>query len=163
MSTSNQLANRFREVTLNGKWVANTNLQEQLSEVSLEEAVSQVGNLNTIASLSFHINYYIAGVLNILQGGDLEIRDKFSFDLPPLKSQEDWDDLRNTLFSNSEKFASQLEQISEEQLNEVFVDERYGDYRRNIEGIIEHCYYHLGQISLIRKMVRAGDSHSHKE
>jgi hypothetical protein len=38
-------------------------------------------------------------------------------------------------------------------LDQPFVDEKYGSYLRNIEGVIEHSYYHLGQISLIRKMI----------
>ena len=40
-----------------------------------------------------------------------------------------------------------------EKLENNFVDKKYGSYRRNIEGMIEHSYYHLGQISLIRKMI----------
>ena len=39
-----------------------------------------------------------------------------------------------------------------------FIDGKYGSYLRNIEGIIEHSYYHLGQISLIRKMIIQNDS-----
>jgi hypothetical protein len=37
--------------------------------------------------------------------------------------------------------------------DEPFVDEKYGTLLRNIEGVIEHSYYHLGQIALIRKMI----------
>ncbi|HBC04915.1 MAG TPA: DUF1572 domain-containing protein, partial [Aequorivita sp.] len=40
----------------------------------------------------------------------------------------------------------------DEKLNEIFADEKYGTYQRNIEGMIEHCYYHLGQISLLKKL-----------
>jgi hypothetical protein len=29
--------------------------------------------------------------------------------------------------------------------------EKYGNYYRNIHGIIEHIHYHLGQIVLIEK------------
>ena len=43
--------------------------------------------------------------------------------------------------------------MSAEKLEDVFFDEKYGTYLRNIEGMIEHCYYHLGQVSLIRKMI----------
>jgi len=43
--------------------------------------------------------------------------------------------------------------MTETQLEETFVDEKYGNYLRNIEGIIEHGYYHLGQISLLKKMI----------
>jgi len=53
------------------------------------------------------------------------------------------------------KLAELIEKMPEEQLNEDFVDEKYGDYLRNIEGMIEHSYYHLGQIALIRKIINA--------
>ena len=33
------------------------------------------------------------------------------------------------------------------------VDAHGYTYLRNIEGVIEHSYYHLGQISLIRKLI----------
>ncbi len=151
--SSIQLANRFREVILNGKWIANTNVQDQLRNVSLEQAVIEIDNLNTIAKLTFHLNYYISGVLNVFEGGDLEIRDKFSFDLPKMNSEQEWSDLTTNLFSNAEKFANHVEHMSEEKLNAEFVNTDYGDFRRNIEGMIEHSYYHLGQIVLLRKML----------
>ncbi|SFN64937.1 hypothetical protein SAMN05421594_3642 [Chryseobacterium oleae] len=153
MSSASQLAKRFREVLLDGVWIANTNFKDQLSDVTREQAVTKVGSLNTIAMLTFHIHYYIAGVLNVLEGGDLEIKDQFSFDLPPIESEEQWKDLLNRLWTDSEKFASLVEQIPDDKLDEVFVDEKYGTYRRNIEGMIEHSYYHLGQITLIKKML----------
>ncbi|RKN78520.1 DinB family protein [Ulvibacterium marinum] len=153
MKSSIQLANRFREVILNGKWIANTNVQDQLRNVTLEQAVTEIDNLNTIAKLTFHLNYYISGVLNVFEGGNLEIRDKFSFDLPKMNSEQEWSDLTTNLFSNAEKFANHVEHMSEEKLNAEFVNTDYGDFRRNIEGMIEHSYYHLGQIVLLRKML----------
>lgn len=153
MNSATPLATRFKEVILDGKWIANTNYKDQLSQVTWQQATTQVGSLNTLAALTYHITYYIAGVLNVFEGGGLEIRDKFSFELPPISSQEDWDRLTDSLYSNAKKFAIHLEGLSEEKLEEAFVEEKYGTYRRNIEGMIEHCYYHLGQISLIRKMI----------
>lgn len=153
MENSTQLANRFREVLLNGKWIANTNFKEQLSNVTWEQATRKVGSLNTIALLAFHINYYIKGVSDFFENGALEIRDKYSFDIQPIESQADWEKLQQSLFANAEKFARQVEQMSDEKLEETFVDVKYGNYRRNIEGTIEHSYYHLGQISLLKKMV----------
>jgi hypothetical protein len=153
MENSNSLTKRFREVLLEGKWIAHTNYKEQLSNLTWQQATKKIGTLNTIAALAFHINYYIAGVLNVLEGGSLEIRDKYSFDLPPIQSKEDWDKLISDMWINAEKFANQVERMADGQLDEIFVDENYGNYRRNIEGIIEHCYYHLGQISLIKKMI----------
>ena len=153
MENSTQLANRFRGVLLNGKWIANTNYKDQLSNVTWKQATTKIGSLNTIAALAYHINYYIAGLLKFFEDGTLEIRDKYSFDLPPIESKEDWENLLNKMWANAEKFANQVELMSDEQLEAIFVDEKYGNYRRNIEGVIEHSYYHLGQISLIRKMI----------
>ncbi len=153
MNKTTQLASRFREVMLNGRWVANTNLKEQLSQVSLQQAHVQVGKLNTIAALAFHINYYIEGINTFFEGGKLEIKDKYSFDLPSITSEAMWSAFTEQLCANAETFAAHVEKMPERQLEEVFVDKNYGDYQRNIEGMIEHGYYHLGQITLIRKLI----------
>ena len=153
MTRNVTIANRLREVFLNGKWIANTNFKEQVVSVSWEQAIQKVGNLNTIALLTFHINYYVAGLLNVFNGGKLEIRDKYSFDLPEIKLERDWNKLVNDFLSNAELFANQVEQMDETMLDQPFVDEKYGSYLRNIDGVIEHSYYHLGQIVLIKKLL----------
>lgn len=153
METPTQLASRFKDVILEGKWIANTNYKALLDGTSLSQATYQVASLNTLAKLAYHINYYIEGILNVFEGGDLEIRDKYSFDLPALPSQEDWDKMLLAMWSNAEQFAAHVEKMSEEKLASAFVDEKYGNYRRNIEGVIEHSYYHLGQVSIIKKMI----------
>lgn len=153
MSLSQQLAKRFREVILDGRWVANTNFQLLLADVSLAQANRKVGELNSITALTFHVNYYIAGVLQVFEGGELEIRDKYSFDMPEITTENDWIELKNQLFSNAESFAKEVSQLSDEQLKAGFVKPEYGDYLRNIEGMIEHCYYHMGQVSLLKKLI----------
>lgn len=158
MESAKELATRFREVTLNGKWIANTNFKDQLSPLTWVQATTRIGSLNTIAMLTFHIHYYIAGVLQVFEGGDLTIRDKYSFDLPEIRNEADWQRLCQKLFTDAEQFATHVERMSQEQLDSVFIDEKYGTFRRNIEGIIEHSYYHLGQVSLIRKMVEQGEA-----
>lgn len=147
------IANRLREVLLNGHWIANTNFKTQILSTSWEQAIQKVGNLNTIAALTFHINYYLEGLLNVFNGGKLEISDKYSFDLPPIRSEKDWEMLVSNFLSNSEQFIIKVEQLPESLLDEPFVDEKYGSYRRNIEAVIEHTYYHLGQVSLLKKMI----------
>jgi len=152
MTRNLSLANRVREVLLNGHWIANTNFKDQILSVSWEQATQKVDNLNTIALLTFHINYYLQGLLNVFKGGALEIRDKYSFDLPEIQSETDWNTLVNNFLNNSEQFANHVEQMADDMLDQPFVDLKYGTYLRNIEGVIEHSYYHLGQVSLIKKM-----------
>lgn len=157
MSLAIQNANRFRELLLDGNWVAGTNFKALLIGINKEQATTRIANLNTIAALTFHIHYYISGVLNVLEGGALTIRDKYSFDLPPITSEEDWQKLLATLWLDAERFGKLLEQMPEERLTEVFVDEKYGNYQRNIDGLIEHSYYHLGQLVLLQKLLLTTD------
>ena len=155
MESGTQLAKRFKEVILDGKWIANTNWKEVIDSITWQQATQKIGDLNTIALLTFHVNYYIAGVLNVFKGGDLEIRDKFSFEAPPIHSAADWEALKNELYLNADQFTTYVEKMSEAQLEAGFVKEEYGNYRRNIEGMIEHCYYHFGQVVLLRKLVNS--------
>ncbi|GGC95631.1 hypothetical protein GCM10011508_23540 [Flavobacterium lutivivi] len=151
MKNSEFIATRLKEVLLDGKWIANTNFKEQIESVTWQEAVQKVENLNTIALLTFHINYYLSGLLNVFRGGELKIRDKYSFDMPEIKSENEWKKLVSEFLSNSEKFIIEIEKLSDDDLQKPFVDVKYGTYLRNIEGVIEHSYYHLGQVSLIKK------------
>ncbi len=155
MKSTINIANRFREVILNGTWIANTNFKDQLSQTDWELATAKIGSLNTIAVLAQHIHYYIKGINNVFSGGTLDIRDQFSFEFAPIDSKQKWDDFLSTFWADAEAFASLVEQLPTEKLQQSFVDEKYGSYQRNIDAMIEHSYYHLGQIVLIRKMLTA--------
>jgi hypothetical protein len=153
MDRTKLIANRLNEVLLNGEWIANTNIKKQIEGLTWQQANLKIGNHNSIAELTFHINYYLGGVLNVLMGGDLEIQDKYSFDMEPITSEKDWQNLVLNYISNANKFIGKVEFLDDEILEKPFVKKEYGSYERNIEGLIEHSYYHLGQISLIKKLV----------
>lgn len=152
MKNSQHLADRFREVLLEGTFIANTNYKDQLENLPLEIAQKKMGDLNTISILAQHVHYYIKGVSAVFKGEDLKIRDAHSFDFPPMTSEMEWKAFLNKFFKDAEAFASLVEQLPENKLNDAFTNEKYGTYQRNIDGMIEHCYYHLGQIVLIKKL-----------
>jgi hypothetical protein len=154
MNSQTKLANRFREVILNGTWIANTNFKNELDHLDWKIATTRFQNLNTIAILAQHIHYYINGVKNVFLGGKLEISDKYSFDFPEINSQQEWKNFLIKFWNDSEEFAQLIEGFHEEKLNENFVDVKYGTYWRNIDAMIEHSYYHLGQIVLIKKIIQ---------
>lgn len=153
MNLTQSLADRLKEVFTEGKWVTGTNFKEQINDVNWKDAVKKIDDLNSIADLTFHVHYYIAGVIKVLEGGPLEIKDKFSFDAPPILSDSDWKNRVSLFCTDAEKFILLVETMPEEKLFEGFVDERYGNYYRNIDAMIEHTYYHLGQILLIKKLM----------
>lgn len=153
MESSKELAQRCRALFLNGTWIANTNYQDLLHDINWKQANQKISTLNTIGALTFHVNYYAAGILNVFEGGSLDIKDKFSFDAPEITSEEDWTRLKTELLKNVENLANHIENMEDTQLKSTFVDQKYGSYKRNIEGLIEHSYYHFGQLSLIKKLV----------
>lgn len=153
MNNQLKLANRFREVILNGTWIANTNFKNELSKINWKIAIKKSENLNSIAALAQHIHYYIKGIKNVFLGGRLEISDKYSFDFPEIQSEQEWLKFLAEFWKDSEELALLIETMEETKLNAYFVDEKYGSYYRNIDAMIEHSYYHLGQIVLINKIL----------
>lgn len=156
MNTTQQLAKHCRDVHFGGNWTF-VNLKDTLADITWQEAITQYQDSNTIATLLFHINYYVNPVARVLQGEPLNASDKFSFDCPTITSQEEWEHLVQKALNEAEQFAKEIEKLEESKLFEVFSEEKYGNYFRNLLGIIEHTHYHLGQIALIKKMIRHKD------
>ena len=152
MNLNAQIAKHFKDVHFGGNWTS-VNLKQTLEDVDWKQATTKVYSFNTIAVLVYHINYYVSAVTKVLQGEPLDAHDKYSFDLPPIQSQEDWEKLLNKMWTEAENFSNLVEQLPENKLGEVFSDEKYGNYYRNLQGIIEHTHYHLGQIVLIKKLL----------
>ena len=156
MNLTGQIAKNLREVFFGGNWTS-SNLKDNLADVTWQQATAQVYSFNTIAALTYHMNYYVSAVLNVLQGKPLDAKDKYSFDLPLIQSQEDWEKLLNKTWTDAETFASLIEQLPETKLWETFTDKKYGNYYRNLHGVIEHIHYHLGQIVLLKKILLKAD------
>ena len=153
MNNSQQLAERLKEVILDGTWIANTNFKDQLEHLDFKTATTKIQSLNTISILAQHVHYYINGINQVFKGGKLTIKDKCSFDFPIIVSQAAWQNFLIKFWTDTENLLNLIEQLPENKLDQVFVDQKYGTYKRNIEGLIEHSYYHLGQIAIIKKML----------
>jgi len=157
MNLATQIAKHLRDVHFGGNWTA-VNLKDSLAGVDWQQATTKVHSFNTIAVLVYHMNYYIGVVMKVLQGEPLNASDKYSFDLPPIQSQEDWEKLLDKTWTEAENFALLVEQLPESRLWEDFSENKYGNYYRNLHGIIEHVHYHLGQIVLIKKLLPQADN-----
>lgn len=153
MSLAKQSAKHFRDIHSGGNWTCSS-LKEVLEDISWKEATTEIYSLNTIATLSYHINYYVDRVLKVLEGGELNAKDDLSFEVPPIQSESDWEEMKKKILNDGNKFAELVEQMDDAVFYDFFIEEKYGNYFRNIHGIIEHSHYHLGQISLIKKIIR---------
>ena len=152
VNLTKQIAEHIRQVHFGGNWTS-VNLKETLADVDWQQATKKIYSFNTIATLVYHTNYYVSAVLKVLQGEALNAKDADSFYHPSIQSQEDWERLLDKTWADANYFAILIEALPEDKLGEVFTDEKYGNYYRNIHGIIEHLHYHLGQIVLIKKLL----------
>jgi hypothetical protein len=156
MTVSQLIAKHFRDVHFGGNWTF-VNLQDTLKDVSWEQAIEKVNSFNTIATLHYHINYYVTAITGVLEGGPLDAKDAYSFSHPPISSAADWDNQVEKAKQAANKLADLIEAIPESRLQETFADEKYGNYYRNLHGLIEHTHYHLGQIVLIKKLLNGSE------
>src|SRR5829696_7900185 len=125
MDLTAQIAKQLRAVYFGGNWTS-VNLKEVLADVTWQQATTKVYSFNTIAILVYHMHYYVSAVMKVLQGEALNARDKYSFDLPPIQSQEAWESLLNETWTDAENFARLIEQLPESGLWENLADEKYG-------------------------------------
>jgi hypothetical protein len=154
MNLTAQIAKHIRDVYFGDNWTS-VNLKETLADVTWQQATTKVYSFNTIATLVFHTNYYITAVSKVLQGEPLNAKDTLSFEHSPIASEAGWEQLLNKTWADVENFATLIEQLPESKLEEDFTNKQYGNYYRNLHGIIEHVHYHLGQIVLIKKILQA--------
>jgi DinB family protein len=152
MHVTAQIAKHLRDVHFGGNWTASS-LKQHLSDVTWQEATTEIPSFNTILALVYHMNYYVVAVIKVLRGGPLDAHDKYSFDHPPISSQQDWQNLLDKIWADAETLAGLIEQVPDAKLGEDFLDGKYGTWYRNLAGVIEHIHYHLGQIVLIRRML----------
>jgi hypothetical protein len=155
MSLIPHMAKQFRDLHFGGNWT-DVDLKHALSDLTVVEVLTKPHGLSSIAALTYHIHYYVQAVLPVLDGGELNASDRFSFLHPEIGTPTDWRLFLEKTWEAAEAFAASLERLPENKLWEPFGDGKYGDYYRNILGVIEHAHYHLGQIVLIKKMIRSG-------
>ncbi|MEY3051650.1 MAG: hypothetical protein RLY31_1435 [Bacteroidota bacterium] len=153
MSVAKQLALHLEKLHFGGSYTG-PSLTELLADIDWQQAVRKEGDVHSIAELLYHIHYYVAIVLRVMQGGPLEGSDRYSYDLPPIADARDWEALKEVVWRDARTFAAVLSGWTDEQLSAPFDDGKYGDFLRNILTILEHSQYHTGQISLLRKKWR---------
>ena len=153
MNTSRHIAKHFREVYFGGNWTA-CNLKDTLADITWEESIYTTEGLNTIAVLVHHIHYYVKAVTKVLEGEELNAKDELSFNHPSIENEEHWNKIKTNLWTDAEHFADLIESLPNDFLEKHFTHKKYGLYYRNLTGIIEHTHYHLGQIVILKKLIR---------
>lgn len=153
MKTTTQLAHSYHQFYFGPNWTA-SHFREQISDVSFDQATTKLEGYPTIAELVYHIHYFTRVAMGVLKGGPLTGHDRFSFDVPEMHSEAEWQSFLQEIWNEAHEMTGLIEALPDRHMAETFVEDKYGSYFRNILGIIEHGHYHLGQIALIRKQIK---------
>lgn len=121
MTLTQQIAKHVRDVHFGGNWTV-SNLKDNLKDVSWQQATTKIYDFNTIATLVYHTHYFVNVALKVLQGEPLIGKDEYSFNHPPIQSEEDWQKLLDKVWTDAETFATLIETLPENKLWENFTD-----------------------------------------
>jgi hypothetical protein len=152
MNTAKEIARHIREIHIGNNWTDSC-MKDVLQDVSWKEATAKPIEANTIAMLVFHMNFYLNVVHGRLKGSNTSFNQEDTFAVPSIHSEEEWQQLVSATFDDAEAFAKTVEHLTDADL-EKQISKQHGSVYKNVHGVVEHNHYHLGQIVLLKKIIR---------
>jgi uncharacterized damage-inducible protein DinB len=147
------IAAHIREVFEGNNWT-DISIADTVKDLSFEEAITVTpASSNTIAALLYHIKFYNEVVMQRLNGIAPEINDANGFDMPELKNETEWKKLVAEAHHSFVKLSGAVENFPEERLNET-TPNGVSSYYKTLHGVTEHAYYHLGQMVILKNLIR---------
>ena len=147
-----------------GKPWYGSSFKKIVDDITPQEALAVPGNGHSIARLLLHMNKWRRSLTIRLQG-DTEFRasDKDPDNWPPNNTitEETWE--------NAKKEFGELQKILVEELgkrDDAFLETPFVPgmgkyiYRYLVTGVVQHDIYHLGQISILKQLLRVANPKS---
>lgn len=153
MQTSAAIALQMKEVYEGGNW-SEVDLAATLADITWAEAnIITPVSVNSIAAILFHLQFYNNVVKDRLAGISTAIPDANGFDVPKLKNAADWKLLQQNSLASAHALMEMVSALPEEKLFEALTSNGVTVYK-TLHGVVEHAYYHLGQIVMLKKIIR---------
>ncbi|MDQ2752730.1 MAG: DinB family protein [Bacteroidota bacterium] len=154
MKITSLIAQHLLDVHEGNNWTE-VSLADVLKDTTLEEATTLTSaSPNTIASLLHHITYWNRAMVQRIAGNNVMIDEYNGFDLPELITEDDWLQLQVDNNLSSHELAVAILNFDNAKLEEPLVNGGSSAYK-NMQGAVEHVHYHLGQMMILKKLVKA--------
>lgn len=151
---THELARHIREIHFGDNWTDSV-LQTVLKDVTWQQAVATpIPNANSIAILIFHTNFYLNYVHKRMKGETYHFEHEDSFKTTPIQSEADWQALLQKTWDDAEAFAQTVEKLPVNANFYKILPSYHNSFYKNIQGVVEHNHYHLGQIVLLKKLLK---------
>ena len=103
--------------------------------------------------LVHHLKFYNEVVLTRLSGTNPRISSANGFDMMPIKNEQEWRQLVDDCLQSAKKIAEAALVFPADQLDTVPAGGHNHMYK-NLHGIAEHAHYHVGQITILKNLLR---------
>ena len=127
-----------------------------LSDITLQEASGRIANQHTIAEILHHMTQWKKFALEKLRGnGGYDIRVDSHADWIMLNDLDEaaWEHIKKLYGQVTSDLLAEIPNHPDEILDDLVSGRKY-TYLELMQGITEHDIYHLGQILLLKKIMR---------
>lgn len=129
-------------------------LVHTLQDITLAEAVARtLASPNTIAGLVRHLTFWNRVMARRAHGLPTEVGPANGFDGPELRTEADWAELQADNLRSAHELAAAIRSFDASRLEAAILPD-YGSAYKNLQGTVEHIHYHLGQVVLLKNLVR---------
>lgn len=156
MKVTHHIAQHLLDVYTGGNWTE-VNVSGVLADVSYAEAATvTAASPNSIASIVHHLVFWNRIMIQRIQGVLPEIPAANGFDVPWIESDADWKNLLNAMLASAAELALEIKNVADAKLEMPIVTGFTSAYK-NLQGTVEHIHYHLGEIMILKKLIRSGN------
>lgn len=154
MKINEEIARQLLEMYNGSNWTE-VCLKSTLSDVSFSEATTLTrASKHNIAEITHHITYYVRVVEHRLLGTNFDPSHAESFRLKNLEGDIDWQQQLSLLEHAIQDLADAVTKMDDSRMGDALKPTGDSVYK-SLHGVIEHCYYHLGQIVSVKKLLRS--------
>jgi uncharacterized damage-inducible protein DinB len=154
MKITDLIAQHVLEVHEGNNWTE-VDVLSTLKDVSLKEATTRSkASTNSIASLVYHLTYWNRVIVKRSHGIFVASTEDNGFSGPVLHDEEDWNLLKADNIASAHELANAIRNFDEAALELPILPEHATAYK-NLQGSVEHVHYHLGQIVILKQLIRA--------
>ena len=153
MKITSLIAQHLLDVHEGNNWTE-VSLAGVLKDITLQEATTLTSaSPNTIASFLQHITYWNRVMVQRIAGNEVAVDEHNGFDLPHLQTEDNWLQLQVDNNLSSHELAVAIVHFDDAKLEEPLVNGGSSAYK-NMQGAVEHVHYHLGQMMVLKKLVK---------
>ncbi len=154
MNITSLIAQHLLAVHEGNNWT-DVNIADVLKDVTTQEASTLTpASRNTIEALLHHITYWNRIMVQRINGIKVEISESNGFKTLPLLTDADWNHLKEDNIASAHELSKAIMSVNERRLPQPIIED-YSSTYKNLQGTVEHVHYHLGQIVLIKNLMRA--------